>query len=112
MFAPMRPGGLPTGGIAYLHTHAGPGIRRLISGLLRVETNGGSTEYSPGDCWFEPGPVPVYAEASPDRGAAFCGSWCSQSVKGKTSISYVREEDTLKPKRQRYSVYLDEEVTL
>lgn len=103
----------PPGGIAYLHTHAGPGIRRLRSGALQVQTNGESREYVPGDSWFEPGPVPVYAEASPEAGAAFLRVMVLPAAfKGKSSITYVREEDRVKPKDQRYSVFLDEEITL
>ena len=103
----------PPGGIAYLHTHAGPGIRMLISGSLRVETEGESHEYSPGDCWFEPGPIPVFAQASRDRGAMFVRVMVLPiDYKGRSSISYQREEDRQKPKRQRYSIYVDQEVTL
>lgn len=103
----------PPGGIAYLHTHAGPGIRRLHSGALQVQTNGESHQYVPGDSWFEPGTVPVYAEASPEAGAAFLRVMVLPvAFKGKSSITYVREEDRVKPKDQRYSIFLDEETTL
>jgi quercetin dioxygenase-like cupin family protein len=103
----------PPGGIAYLHTHAGPGIRRLRSGTLQVHTNGESHEYVPGDAWFEPGPVPVYAEASPESGAAFLRVMVLPvAFKGKSSITYVREEDRVKPKDQRYCIFLDEETIL
>jgi quercetin dioxygenase-like cupin family protein len=103
----------PPGGIAYLHTHAGPGIRRLIAGALRVGTGGESNEYTLGDSWFESGPVPVYAEASPDQGASFIRVMVLPiEFQGKSSLTYRREEDRLKPKLQRYSIYVDEEVTL
>ncbi len=103
----------PPGGIAYSHTHAGPGIRRLISGTLRVRTNGESHDYVPGDAWFEPGPTTVYAEASRDVGAAFVRVMVLPvAFKGKSSISYVHEEDRLRPKDQRYTIYLDEETSL
>ena len=103
----------PPGGIAYLHTHAGPGIRRLHSGALQVQTNGECQEYVPGDSWFEPGPVPVYAAASPEAGAAFLRVMVLPvEFKGRSSITYVREEDRAKPKDQRYSIFLDEEIAL
>ncbi len=102
----------PPGGVAYLHTHAGPGIRRLLRGALRVQTNGESHDYTAGDSWFEPGPVPVYAEAASDTGAAFLRVMVLPvAFKGRSSLTYVREEDRLKPKDQRYSIYLDEEIT-
>jgi quercetin dioxygenase-like cupin family protein len=103
----------PPGGVAYTHTHAGPGIRRLISGRLRVDSNGESHEYLPGDAWFESGPIPVYAEASPEDGAAFLRVMVLPvAFKGKSSITYLREEDRVKPKDQIYSIYVDEEVAL
>ncbi len=103
----------PPGGVAYSHTHAGPGIRRLISGTLRVETNGESHVYGPGDAWFEAGPATVYAAASRDVGAAFVRVLVLPvAFKGKSSINYVREEDRVRPKDQRYTIYLDEETSL
>lgn len=103
----------PPGAVAYLHMHAGPGIRRLISGSLRVETRGEVYDYRVGDCWFEDGPSPVYAAASADRGAAFVRVLVlPSSYKGKSSITYLRPEDRQRPKRQRYSIYVDDVVQL
>ena len=103
----------PPGGVAYEHTHAGPGIRRLISGTLRVQTGGESHLYVPGDAWFEPGPTAVYAEASRDIGATFLRMMVLPvAFKGKSSINYVHEEDRVRPKDQRYTIYLDEEISL
>ena len=48
----------PPGGEALLHTHQGPGIRCLLFGAFRVETDGdgwSSTRYG---AWFEAGPEP------------------------------------------------------
>src|SRR4051794_9567098 len=53
----------PPGGIAYRHTHPGPGIRYLLHGSLVIETEGHSTSYGPGGTWFESGPDPVLATA-------------------------------------------------
>ena len=103
----------PPGGEAYLHVHAGPGIRRLIAGSLRVDTNGASNEYGPGDFWFEEGPSPVYAAASIEHGASFVRVLVLPvSYQGRSSITYLREEDQLKPKHQRYSIFVDEVITL
>eukprot|EP01051_Picozoa_sp_SAG22_P029325 SAG22_NODE_10810_length_515_cov_0.632212_2_plen_69_part_01 len=46
----------PPGGIAYRHTHPGPGIRRLLFGSINIETEGHSTDYEPGGPWYESGP--------------------------------------------------------
>jgi hypothetical protein len=78
-----------------------------------VDSNGESHEYLPGDAWFESGPIPVYAEASPEDGAAFLRVMVLPvAFKGKSSITYLREEDRVKPKDQIYSIYVDEEVAL
>ncbi len=53
----------PPGGCAYLHVHRGPGIRCLLRGSIRIDSEGRSTLYRPGGAWFEPGPEPVFAEA-------------------------------------------------
>ena len=37
----------PPGGVAYLHTHPGPGLRVLLEGRIRIDTQGTSHEYGP-----------------------------------------------------------------
>src|SRR5271170_3395770 len=39
----------PVGGVAYLHRHQGPGIRRLLHGAIRIETQGRNHEVAPGE---------------------------------------------------------------
>src|SRR5437016_3394212 len=39
----------PLGGVAYTHTHQGPGIRCLLRGRLRVDTQGKTTPVRPGE---------------------------------------------------------------
>ena len=65
----------PPGGCAYLHTHQGPGIRCLIDGGIRIDTEGTSHCHAPGGAWFEAGPAPVFAQAA-DRPTRLCASWC------------------------------------
>ena len=98
----------PPHGVAYLHTHAGPGIRRLTMGGLQVDTDGRSNTYAVGDPWFESGPIAVYARASSD-GAAFVRVMVLPAeYQGRSSIRYVLEEDRDRPKPQRYIVHVDE----
>src|SRR5207302_2997898 len=61
----------PPGGCAYRHRHQGPGIRCLFEGAIRIDTQEHSTNYGPGDAWYEPGPDPVFAQAAPDRPTRF-----------------------------------------
>lgn len=101
----------PPGGIAYLHTHPGPGIRCQLFGELTVTSAGHTGTYSALEPWFEAGPDPVYAEASPSESGAFVRvlvlpvEWA-----GKRTIRYVDPEDENKPKLQKATVYLEEEV--
>ena len=46
------------GGYVGPHLHAGPGYRCVIHGVItNVETDGKSTDYHPGECYFEGGDV-------------------------------------------------------
>jgi hypothetical protein len=101
----------PLGGIAYTHTHQGPGIRCLLRGAIRVETRGKSTPVRPGGAWFEEGPEPVYAEASAEELTSFVRMMIlPEALLGKSSIRYVKAEDQARPKTQTYSVFVDEPI--
>jgi hypothetical protein len=98
----------PPGGIAYTHTHQGPGIRMLLRGRFRVETGGHVITVAPGEPWFERGPDPVYAEVIGDASASFVRAMVLPvALLGKTSIRYVKPEDQARPKSQTYTVFID-----
>ena len=98
----------PSGGCAFQHTHQGPGIRCLIEGGIRIDTQGRSTSYAPGGAWFESGPAPVFAQGAADRPTRFVRVMVlPAALKGKSSIAYVRAEDRDKPKSQSYKGYVD-----
>jgi len=98
----------PPGGVAYLHTHRGPGTRVLLFGSIRIDTAGASHDYAPLEAWYESGPDPVFAAASETEPSAFARVMILPAeLKGQSSIRYEREEDKDKPKPQRYQVYLD-----
>jgi quercetin dioxygenase-like cupin family protein len=103
----------PPGGIAYSHTHPGPGIRYLLAGTLAIRSEGRTTEYGVGEPWFESGPEPVHATAAGDRDSAFVrvlllpAEWT-----GKRTIRYVDPADEQQPKLQRPTVYFDRPITL
>ena len=99
----------PPGGVAYLHTHQGPGIRVLLRGTIRVDTGGSSHSYGPLEAWFEPGPEPVFAAASETEPTAFVRCMVLPArLRGHSSIRYVRDEDAAKPKPQKYTVFVDQ----
>jgi quercetin dioxygenase-like cupin family protein len=99
------------GGIAYRHTHPGPGIRCLLFGRITIDSEGAEHTYGPGEPWFERGPDPVLATTHPDEPSAFArvmllpAEWA-----GKRTISYVDPADADKPKTQRPTVFLESPV--
>jgi len=118
-----RPGGylmrcdrvdFPLAGIAYTHTHEGPGIRCLLTGELRVNVSNVVVHaIEPGEAWFEAGPDPVLAHASEREPTSFVRVMIlPRELKGKTSIRYVRAEDQDKPKTQKYQMFCDEWISL
>jgi quercetin dioxygenase-like cupin family protein len=103
----------PPGGIAYTHTHQGPGIRCLLFGEFTVQVHDRRTLFQPGGAWFESGPEPVYAMASDTGPAAFVRVMIlPRALKGKSSIRYVKPEDQDKPKPQWYTMFLDEDIVI
>ena len=103
----------PPGGIAYRHTHPGPGIRCLLHGSISIESGGETLVYRAGEPWFEPGPEPVLAIASESEETAFVRAMVvPRRWAGKRTISYVDPADEDKPKLQRATVFFDEPIEL
>jgi quercetin dioxygenase-like cupin family protein len=103
----------PPGGIAYTHTHQGPGIRCLLLGAFTVQVLDKQALFHPGGAWFEIGPEPVYAAASSSEPAAFVRVMIlPRALKGKSSIRYVKPEDLDKPKAQQYTIFLDQDIDI
>jgi quercetin dioxygenase-like cupin family protein len=99
----------PPGGIAYTHTHQGPGIRCLLAGEIRIRVSGTEHLVRPGEAWFEAGPDPVLALASEREATAFARVMVLPAeLRGKSSIRYVLPEDANKPKRQTYQLFVDD----
>jgi hypothetical protein len=101
----------PPGGVAYRHTHPGPGIRCLLFGTIRIESGGETHEYGPFEPWFESGPEPVFAAASTTEPTAFVRAMLLPEVwRGKRTIRYVDPADEERPKLQRATVFLEQPV--
>ena len=99
----------PPSGCAFTQTHAGPGIRVLLEGGIRIDGEAASNEYEAGDAWFENGIEPVFAQAQGRSVSSFIRVMIlPRKFIGKTSITYVNEEDLEKPKTQIYKGYIDE----
>jgi hypothetical protein len=98
----------PPGGCAYLHRHKGPGIRCLLEGGIRIDTQGRSTSYGPGGPWYEAGPDVVFAQAASDRATRFIRVMLlPRELIGKSSIRYINEDDKSRPKSQSYKIFVD-----
>ena len=103
----------PPGGVAYRHTHPGPGIRCLLFGSIRVESGGETHEYGPFEPWFESGPEPVFAAASETEPSAFVRAMLlPREWAGRRTIRYANPEDEEKPKLQRATVFLEQPIAL
>ena len=101
----------PPGGVAYRHTHPGPGIRCLVFGSIRIESGGEIHEYGPFEPWFERGPEPVFAAASETEPSAFVRAMLvPREWEGRRTIRYVDPADEVKPKLQRATVFLERPV--
>jgi hypothetical protein len=100
--------GFPPGGCAFQHRHAGPGIRCLIEGGIRIDTHGRSTSYGPGSPWYETGSDTVFAQAAADRPSRFIRVMIlPRALIGKSSFQYVNEADKAKPRVQQYKIFAD-----
>jgi hypothetical protein len=103
----------PPGGVAYLHTHPGPGIRCLLFGSIRIDTAGRSVTYGPFGAWFERGPEPVFAAASETDDTAFVRVMLlPREWEGKRTIRYMSADDAGRPKTQRATVFFDASIEL
>jgi hypothetical protein len=100
--------GFPPGGCAFLHRHAGPGIRCLIEGGIRIDTKGLSTSFGPGAAWYESGTDAVFAQGAADRPTRFIRVMIlPRKLLGKSSFQYVNEADKGKPRVQQYKILAD-----
>jgi hypothetical protein len=101
----------PPGGVAYRHTHPGPGIRFLLFGSIRIESGGETHEYFASEPWFESGPEPVFAAASETEPSAFVRVMLlPEEWRGKRTIRYVDPSDEDKPKLQRATIFLEQSI--
>ena len=79
------------GGIAYRHTHPGPGIRYLLFGAITIDSLGAQHTLGPGEAWFERGPTRCWPRRRPTSPrpsfASCCCPWNGPaSARSSTSI--------------------------
>jgi quercetin dioxygenase-like cupin family protein len=103
----------PAGGVAPLHTHQGPRLCCLLSGELTVKVTGSSNLIEPLAAWFEAGPDPVSAVASPRTPTTLARLMLlPRDLLGKSSAQYVHPEDREKSASLRDTVLLDQPIAL
>ena len=96
----------PPGGCAHPHRHQGPGIRCLIEGGIRIDTDGHSTSYGPGGALRAR--APVFAQAAADRPSRFIRVMIlPRALLGKSSLQFVDAADAAKPRAQQYKIFAD-----
>ena len=93
------------GGVAYRHTHPGPGLRWLLYGQITIDSLGQVDTYGPGQAWFERGPDPVLATTSASEPSAFARVLLLPvAYAGQRTIRYVDPADAEKPKTQKATI--------
>lgn len=103
----------PLGGVAYRHTHPGPGIRFLLRGSIELRTGGSVHMYGPAGAWFENGADPVEAVASAHHETSFVrGMVLPAEWQGERTIRYVDPADDDRPKLQRAAILCEHAITL
>lgn len=99
------------GGVAWHHTHPGPGVRCLLAGEITIEAEGERHTHGPFEAWFERGPDPVLATTSESEASAFARVMLLPAeYAGKRTISYVDPADAEKPRRQRATILVEAPV--
>jgi quercetin dioxygenase-like cupin family protein len=100
------------GGIAYRHTHPGPGIRFLLHGQITIDSLGHVETYDPGQAWFERGPDPVLATTSSSEPSAFVRVLLLPvACAGQRTIRYTDPADADKPKTQKATIFCEEPLS-
>ena len=99
------------GGIAYRHTHPGPGIRVLLHGEITIDSEGERATYGPGEAWFERGSDPVLATTSAAEPTAFVRVLLLPvRDAGERTIRDADAADADKPKTQRAQILSEQPV--
>lgn len=101
------------GGATPKHTHAGPGIRCLLSGWVDAEIGDVRATYRAGEAWLERGPDPVIGRPSTTEPTAFVRVMVlPRALLGQPSYRPWSEAAAAMPRPQRFTLFLDEPIEL
>ena len=104
---------LRPGTVTPKHTHAGPGIRCVLTGDVRAEIGGERSFHGVGDAWFERGPDPVVGRMSTQGATSFIRALILPAfLRGKTSYRAWDEHAAAQPLPAEYRVMVDQPFSL
>ena len=94
-------------GVTPKHGHAGPGIRRLVSGLLLAELGEEQRRILPGQAWFESGAEPVVGRVLAPGTAFIRAMLLDAALLGQPTFRAWTPEEAVKPRGVGYRLFLD-----
>jgi hypothetical protein len=103
----------PPGGETPRHTHAGPGLRRLLAGRLGAEIGDRRFVISPGEGWLERGPDPVIGRSLGDEPASFLRLLAlPPDMRGKSSYRAWDRAEATRTNPVSYRLFFEEDIDL
>ncbi|MBR0681438.1 hypothetical protein GXW74_13160 [Roseomonas eburnea] len=97
----------PPEGATPKHGHAGPGIRRLLSGRLLAEVGAQAHRIDAGGAWFETGADPVIGRVMAPGSAFIRCMVLDAELLGRPTFRAWTEEDAAKPRSASYRLFFD-----
>lgn len=97
----------PPEGATPKHGHAGPGIRRLLSGRLLAEVGDEAHRIDPGGAWFETGTDPVIGRVMAPGSAFIRCMVLEADLLGRPTFRPWSAEEAAKPRSASSRLYFD-----
>jgi len=97
----------PPEGATPKHGHAGPGIRRLVSGRLLAEVGDEAHRIDPGGAWFETGDDPVIGHAMAPGSAFIRCMVLDAALLGRPTFRAWDAEEAAKPRSTTSRLFFD-----
>lgn len=97
----------PPGTVTPRHGHKGPGIRRLLQGILIAEVGDEIIRIEAGDVWFEAGPDPVVGRTLAPDSAFVRVMVLDPSLYGQPTFIPCSPEDARAPRGTNRTLFFD-----
>ena len=102
----------PPEGATPKHGHAGPGIRRLLSGRLLAEVGDEAHRIDPGGAWFETGTDPVIGRVMAPGSAFIRCMVLDPELLGRPTFRAWSAEEAAKPRSASSRLFFDTLIAL